>query len=346
MIRNTIIGLVFAISVMGQVNTNIPIFIKGNMGIKYNSRLAVGKVGISDEYTISNNISNSSTFVGTIKFKPYIAGTVYGVAQNASLNYEVVCGVFNSRIGKAIDVGRIYGSVPIDPNGQYNYDAGDLKLGVVGQGQIASFESKFGGTVLGKSLVKKSAGMLDSLGISRMIGGKTVTIKVKKSDKMLFQSHKLPSGPVPFYPDSIVNGSMVYDYDRFVWFFDNVTITYYFQGGQKTDRLTGNIRWVESPQRKSNGLGEYQFDVRLNEPPANESAVFNTAAVDEESFFAVDNALSALTGTMKYKDTIRDETVIASQVDIDLIGNKMSKQQCMNIYKLIFFSCIVPVNAE
>jgi len=53
-----------------------------------------------------------------------------------------------------------------------------------------------------------------------------------------------------------------------------------------------------------------------------------------------------LVGVMKYKDTLQGETVVASRVAIDLTGNQLTKQQVMNLFKLVFFSSIVPINAE
>jgi hypothetical protein len=174
---------------------------------------------------------------------------------------------------------------------------------------------------------------------------KGVAISVSKYDKMEFQQHVLASGPVQIYPEVTVNGSLIYDYGRSAWYFQNVTVAYTIEGRRMQDTLTGNIRWVESANRKSNGEGEYQFDIRVNEPPPSEAAVF-AAPSDESAFFATDNLISALVGTMKYKDTLNGDSVVASAVTIDLTGNKLTKQQTMYLCKLLFLSAIVPLNAE
>jgi len=168
---------------------------------------------------------------------------------------------------------------------------------------------------------------------------------VSKYDKMEYQQHVLAAGPVQIYPEVTVNGSLIYDYGRSAWYFQNVTVSYTVEGRQMSDKLTGNIRWVESANRKSTGEGEYQFDVHVNEPLPNEAAVF-AAPSDESAFFATDDAVSALVGTMKYKDTMRGDDAIASDVAIDLTGNKLTKQEAMCLCKLLIFSTIVPMNSE
>jgi hypothetical protein len=138
---------------------------------------------------------------------------------------------------------------------------------------------------------------------------------------------------------------MIYDYGRTAWYFDNVTVTYVIDGRQYQDKLTGNIRWIESPSRASNGEGEYQFDVRVNEPAQSEASVF-TGPADEAAFFATDDAIPALTGVMKYKDTLVGDTVTASAVTVDLKGNKLSKQQTMYLAKLLLMTCVIPLNSD
>jgi hypothetical protein len=185
----------------------------------------------------------------------------------------------------------------------------------------------------------------EALSITKSINGKSVAIAVTKYDKMEFQSHVLAAGPVQIYPEAVVNGSMIYDYGRTAWYFDNVTITYALDGQQRQDKLTGNIRWIEAANRAASGEGEYQFDIRVNEPAQTEASVFSGPA-DESAFFSTDDAIPALTGVMKYKDVLIGEKVTASAVTVDLKGNKLTKQQAMNLAKLLLLSAVVPLNAE
>ncbi len=337
--------------------TNKPSFVRGTIDIKYNTRIlsdSNGKPnkGIPDIYKLNVNISDSAIFRGTISHFPLLMGglVVNSVQQPSSLNYDMECDVVNpNNPAQTRNVGRVYGLVPIDVNGVYRFNDGTLKVGVYQIGTARGFESKFTGLAAGKPIIKKE-GFFDklkkeALNISKQVNGKTVTVIVKKYDKMTFQSHTFAAGPVQIYGEATVNGEMIYDYDRYAWYFQNVGISYVVDGKQMVDKLTGNIRWVESPNRKSNGEGEYQFDIRVNEPPPSESAIF-AGASDESAFFQTDNTIPALTGAMKYKDSMQNQNVTASMVQIDLVGNKLSKQQVMNLAKLLILSSIVPINAE
>jgi hypothetical protein len=348
--------LALIVQVMADPSTNPPTFIAGDLNIKYNSRLKPNTVGEYDVYSLNVNISNSAKFIGVITNIPIVMGNVYGVSQNSSLEYNIDCFVVNPnwtpqsppRVIKEKQVARMYGKVPISQDGLYNYDVGTIKIG----GTLAGAgEAPFKGSVQGKPLYRPK-GWFDSLkqetlSLTRNVGGQTKSIAIKKYDKMAFRQHTMGSGPIGMYPEATVNGEMIYDYDRGVWYFDNVIISYYNNGQQIAQKLTGNIRWSEQPAKGNSRLGEYQFDIRVNEPPPNEASVFNTSApADESAFFEVDDKLRTLGGVMKYSDTLSGNKVIASSVKIDLIGNKLSKQETMNIFKLVFFTCIVPVNAE
>jgi hypothetical protein len=153
---------------------------------------------------------------------------------------------------------------------------------------------------------------------------------------MEFQNLVVAMGPVGIYPETTISGSIIYDYGRSAWHFQSLTVTYTVDGKRIQDNLTGNIRWNKD---------QYDFDIKVNEPVAGESAVF-AAAADESAFFAVDNAVSGLTGTMKYKDTTSNDKVIASNVKVDLVGNKLNKQQTMYLFKMLFLVSVVPFNAE
>lgn len=347
-ITTTLIALILALNAGAQ--TNKPTFIKGTMDIRFNTRtVAEPTKGVTDLYTLNLNVSDSALFKGTIAFTPYLASFL-GAVQSASLNYNIECDVVNpANPSQTKNVGRLYGIVPITPEGVYKFGDGSLRVGVYASGRSQEFESKFTGTAAGKPLVR-SEGFLDKLkreamNISKTVNGKTVTLIVKKYDKMTFTGHVMGQGPVPIYGEATVSGEMVYDYARLAWYFNNLKMSYAQDGQSKVDTLTGSIRWVESPQRKSNGEGEYQFDVRVNEPPPSESSAFS-AATDESAFFQTDDTVAGLSGTMKYRDTMKGETVTASVVAVDLKGSKLSRQQTMNLAKLIMISSIIPINAE
>ncbi|MFT3870896.1 MAG: hypothetical protein QM715_20780 [Nibricoccus sp.] len=345
------IASIFAISAFAQTpaQSSKPTFIKGDLNIRFNTRKTEdGKIkeGVSDVYTLNVNVSDSSLFRGTIEHRPTIPGT-FGVAQTGQLTYALDCDVINpANVSQTRNVGKLFGTIPVDQNNVYRFSDGSLRVSVFGIGAAKGFESKFSGLALGKPPAK-SEGIIDRMKKEALNfrNSKGVSISVSKYDKMEFQQHVLASGPVQIYPEVTVNGSLIYDYGRSAWFFQNVTVTYAVDGRRLQDSLTGNIRWVESANRRSNGEGEYQFDIRVNEPPPSEAAVF-AAPSDESAFFATDDLITSLVGTMKYKDTMSGDSVISSSVTIGLTGNKLTKQQTMYLCKLLFLSAVVPLNAE
>jgi hypothetical protein len=281
--------------------------------------------------------------------------------QTATVDYDITLSVRNPQNpSQTMAVGKFVGTVPVDRNGVYQYDAGNLRIAVDAKGRAAEFTSAFKGLAEGKA--PEGAGTLrDTLTkqaltvTQRVKGGQLQKIVVTKYDFMNFNGLQMAAGPVKAYPESRVNGKMAYDYQRSAWYFKTdssapVVLAYTNKDGKdESDTLSGNIRWVEDPQRAINGKGQYEFDLRVDEPldpkATTEAAVF--APVDDESaFFATDTGINGLTGTMKYKDTMSGDTVTASHVEFDLIGNGLDKTQVVNIAKLIGLVCIVPMNAE
>ncbi len=318
-------------------------FIKGDLNIRYDSRINADSNGIpekdtSDVYTINLNVSNSSAYRGTIVAVPYVAGGTFSSNQLGSLTYSIESDVINPKNPAQIKkgIGKLFGVVPVSENNVYDFTAGSVKSTTFSSGQGRGLESRFSGIAVGKPPVKK-VGLIDAVKKElKMTNAKGKSISVTKYDKMEFQSLVIPAGPIQIYPESIVSGVMIYDYGRSAWYFQNVTISYTGADGRRIqDTIAGNIRWNKD---------QYDFDVHVNEPVSTEASVFTDS--DESSFFAVDTSIPALTGTMKYKDTVTGGKVLASSVTIDLVGNKLTKQQTMYLNKLIFLVSVVPLNAE
>ena len=328
-------------------------FVKGELLIQFNTRTQLDgdkpKAGVTDKYKLNLNVSDSVVFEGTIEALPFIKNKISS-NQDGQLTHAIECFVLNPKnTAQRRNIGRLFGTVPVDAQNVYRFEDGNLRIGIFGSGGAQGFESKVKGLALGKPpaggegfLAKTKK---DILNIGRSVGGKTVTLAVTKYDQMTFQQHILSAGPVMVYPEVTVNGPMVYDYDRTAWYFNGVTVTYSVDGRLLADKLSGNIRWVESSDRTSSGKGEYQFDIRVNEKPPSEASVF-AAAADEAAFFAIDSEIAGLTGTMKYKDTIINDVVTTSVVVVDLKGNQLTKQQVMYLTKLLMMSSVVPLNAE
>jgi hypothetical protein len=184
----------------------------------------------------------------------------------------------------------------------------------------------------------------------RIIGDKTVEIKIKKSDPMRFENIELAKGPVETYPRTSVNGTLNYDYETGNYFADNITFHYSIGGKDYTDIVTGTIKWVEDPSRKTNGKGQYEFNLRFNEEknkaPSGEAAAFAKMS-DEEAFFAVDNTIPTLTGKIAYVDTMSagGDAPASSKITYNLNANKLNKLQVVNFFKL-WLIAVGPTNDE
>lgn len=330
------IALLAALTASAQ--SNKPVTVNGTLGIQYNSRVTAGA---RDIYTLDLNYSDSAVFRGTITNTPIIVGT-FGVIRNASLNYQLDVDVVNpSNPAQRRNVERLVGVVPITPEGVYTYTW--LKVLPIGQG----FERAYEGRAEGKPIYKPK-GWLDTLKKEAQRFNKGgVSITVTNYDVMNFSGHKMAAILSSLYPEAMVNGRMLYDYSRYTWLFQDVAVNYAVDGVLKVDKISGSIRWLEKPKAGSSRDGEYQFDVRINEP-VSEGSTFAGAkqASSEASFFEVDNTIPALTGTMRYRDSFTGEKVTTSSVTIDLKGNGLTRQQGMNLTKLILLSAIVPMNAE
>jgi len=349
-------ALIMMAATCAFAQTNPPTFIRGGMSMQFNTKTQTDssgkpKLGVTDNYQVNVNVCNSTIFRGGISATPLVmGGMLNSVQQPSSLNFDMHCDVVNpANPAQTKEVGRIYGIVPIDQNGVYRFDDGTLQIAINQIGAAHDFTAKFKGLAAGKPPVK-ALGLMDTvhkavMDVSKQVNGKTVTVQVKKYDLMKFQNFVLAGGPVQIYQDVTVNGEMIYDYDRGAWYFKDLTISYMDNGRQLADRISGSILWVEKPDRKTTGLGEYDFDVRVNEPAPGEASVFAGAA-DEAAFFTSDATIPCLTGTMKYKDVLRGDATIASNVTIDLSGNKLTKQQAMCLCKLLVFSAIVPMNSD
>jgi hypothetical protein len=336
------IAVFSSISAIAQTNT----FIRGSLDIKYNSRQSPGVKNVKDVYSVTINVANSALFQGTITDTPQIIdGWISkSVVQSRVLNFDISCDVVNPKNpAQTRNVGKIYGNVDIDSEGNYLYDKGGVSVDILPMGNAGGFSSKFGGQTKGKPLIRPSNWLetlkSSTVNITRNVNGKTTTVSLKKYDKMEFKQHIIAAGPVQIYQPVTVNGELLYDYDKSCWFFNNLTIQYAELNTVKIDRLSGTIRW----EKKAN---EYQFDIRVNEPPPNVNAAFETSSGDESNFFETDLTVPSLIGSMKYQDISRAGITVSSMVNVDLKGNNITKQQTMALCKIIIFSAIVPMNAD
>ncbi len=353
----TIIASLFALissNLVAQTpSTSAPLSIKGDMKITFNTKSnPVGTKGIQDIYSIDLNVANSVVFHGEITDRPQIIEGMISksITQPRNNKYNIDCNVLNpANISQSKNIGRMYGVVPISSEGIYDYDKSNLVVDILPIGNSAGFTSKFTGKAAGKPLVRPSNWtdtVRDAVNITRMVNGKPSTVTLKRYDKLEFRNVVLAQGPIQIYQSVSINGTMLYDYDKNCWFFNNFTSQYADGQTVKIDRIAGTMRWVEDSNRKSNGIGHYDTDIRVNEPIQDGSSVFS-APTDESSFFATNSSIPGLVGTLKYKDTINSEgNTVASLVNIDLNANNINKQQIMVLAKIIIFSAIIPMNSD
>lgn len=348
-IKRSIVVLIAIATLAVSAETNKPPAVHGNMEIRFNSRV---QPGASDIYALNVNMADSVVFRGNLTNVPIIVEGTFSatIKRPSSLSYAVDLDVVNpNNPAQTRNIGKLYGAAPILMNGTYDFNASSVRVHVYATGRAPEYNSKYGGLAIGKPLYKPKNWFEDAkrdvMKVTGQNHGKSTALAVTNYDFMTFQSHRIAGGPVGIYPEATVDGKMIYDRDRVAWYFNNVTITYPADGVQKIDRLSGSVRWLEQPRKGSSRDGEYQFDIRVNEPQATEASAF-TAGSDENAFFETDSSIPALIGTWKYHDSFTGEKVAASAITIELSSNKLGKQQVMNLTKLLLFTATIPFNSE
>lgn len=351
------LGIYFLLSLSSFAqNTPLPT-IKGKLDIIYNTRTQLDdmekpKAGVQDVYTYNLVAIDTLLFQGTIHHQPTLFSSILGrEIQSAFLTYNMEVSIRNPKnMSQVKNIGKLIGTVPIDRKGVYRYSDGTFRMAIDSVGQASGFDSKFQGLAEGKPPVntsKLARAQKQAVTVTKSVSGKKMNIVVSDYDVMRFSGLELAAGPAKVYSEVKVDGEMLFDYERSAWYFQKIQLAYLFEGKPLVDRLSGSIKWIEHPERSTNGEGHYDFDVRVNEPDPSETeaAVFE-AAEDESAFFEATEDLPALTGTAKYKDIIKNEVVQASTVTLDLKGKGLNKIQVVNLMKLIWFISVVPMNAE
>lgn len=310
-------------------------------------------IGAKDKYTFTLRVAETTEFAGEIQRQPNLYSKLINrKKQEAQLFYKINMAVLNPKdLKQKKSVGSWVGTVPIDTaSGAFDLSGGSakesaLRIAVDAVGKASAFTENFGGKLVGKAENKES---LAAYTFKRVVGNKEVKVEVKKSDPIRFDSVSLAKGPSENYPRTSVSGRLDYDYETGNWFTDGIRFRYTLDGKETEDVITGSIKWVEDPDRKSNGKGHYEFNLRFNEEK-NKKAGSEAAAFDkmseEDAFFAVDDSVPCLTGKIIYQDTMSGESVTASKVEYHLNANKLTKQQVMNFFKM-WMLAVGPTNDE
>ena len=310
--------------------------------------------GVKDTYKAEIKVANTWGFAGTILSQPTILSSLMGSEkQPGTLEYSMQLSVFNpANPSQSKAVGVLAGGVPIDKTGAYQFGNGSMRVAINAAGMASGFDSAFRGMI--KGLPPKDDSWLGSaskktMALTKTVKGRQVKLLLSKFDKMDFLGFTIASGPLKKYAEALVNGEMLYDYERSAWYFNNFSVSYAVDGRTQVDKVTGNIKWVPSPQRASNGEGYYEFDVRVNEPvqaAATDAAAVFAPADDAAAFFAIDTSIPSMTGVVKYKDSLSGETVTRSQITWELQANQLNDVQQTYLAKLLALVCVVPFNAE
>lgn len=310
-------------------------------------------LGAKDTYKFQLSVAETTEFAGTITRQPNLfSKLIASKKQDAELRYDVTLAVLNPRdLKQKRVVGKWVGTVPVDPqSGAFDLAGGrakesPLRISVDAIGRAAAFQDPFSGRLVGKAEKKDN---LAQYTFKRLVGNREVQVVVKRSDPMRFENLVLAKGPTENYPRTTVNGRLDYDYETGNWFTDGIRLSYNADGRDVTDVITGSIKWVEDADRKANGKGYYEFNLRFNEEKnrqgANEAAAFEKMS-DEEAFFAVDDSVPSLTGRVSYVDAMSGDTVTSSKVTYALNANKLTKQQVVSFFKLWLVG-VGPINDE
>jgi hypothetical protein len=333
-----------------------PGIISGTMDIDFKSRKNLNEKnvpqrGFADVYSVMLNVVKTTEFKGQIQRLPYVPGILGYQEQKGQLVYSLDLAVINPvDMTQKKTIGKWVGTVPIGKDGVYSIEGtpdSKHRIAVDAVGRAAAFTDGFGGKLVGKG--KKPSNAVTYI---RQLAGKEVKVEVKNTDPMRFESLVLAVGPAQSYPRTTVNGNLDYDYETGNYYTNGIRFSYNQNGKDVEDVVTGSIKWVEDPNRAANGKGQYEFNLRWNEAkakPATTEADAFAKLSDEEAFFAVDNAVPALTGTISYEDqmiSVGDKQLPGnSRVKYNLNANQLTKVQVMNFLKL-WLVCVGPTNDE
>ena len=332
--------------------------IKGTMHIEFGTRTNLASDGKSpapgatDVYKTELEVMSSVIFRGAVTRQPWLPTKLLGrTAQDGFLQYDLALILRNpANPSQTVTLGKWAGAMGLDGGGKYSLaeapdGKGVMRIATDAVGKIPGFTSNFGGVMQGR--VPEQAGIWGladraskkiNKSYVRLVGGKVIKQVVNGADPMELQQVNLAEGPLAQYPETKFNGSIDYDSENSNWYID-ATASYNLNGQVVNDRYSGTIRWTEDPDRKANGKGKYDVNVRLNEKPASEADAFAASGKSGEAdFFSADAAVPGFTGTIAYVDKFlpgSDETTIASDVAYNVDANQASKIQAMDFAKIL-----------
>lgn len=308
--------------------------------------------GSKDVYTLDLTVLGTAALRGTLERQPWLINPETGRAlQPASLRFDLALAASDpGSPGKTQAVARWTGTVPVDDDGVYLLDAGKAAGGGlrVVPGAPGGAEHPFTGRLVGKPPVKNWF-LPRPRTFTRVVAGRTVSVQVRGTDPMELKDVVLPAGAVGDDPRAVVSGRLELDYTGGSWFTDGLRIRYAADGAEVEDVVRGSIRWVPDPERKENGKGRYEVNLRVNEArqgPTVQGPGAPGANDGPEAFFAPDPAVPSLTGRLELTDTLApDGRVATSQVVYRLNANHLTRAQVLNLFKL-WVLAVAPSNDD
>jgi hypothetical protein len=318
-------------------------YISGTLVVDWNSRLPQNqdadhpKLGVSDLYHMDATVG-LTFYKGQISCLPYVFSRHIGrVLQEGSCHYDLDLGVINPKnTSQKRVVGKLVGQRPLDREGRTDLSASNLRVEVQTIGQAKGFSSTFAGLIQGRPV--KAETTLNKLiaqakrktaTITRMMGGKQVSLTLANVDPVTFQGVKVAAGPSSNYPEARINGQFIYSYETDNWF-PAFTLAY----GDSQDKVSGGMKWVDDGDTS----GHYELNILLNEEqaPQGEAAAF-AAPQGEDAFFMADPGKSTLKGTISFVDT--HVTGVGEPVKSDIkyaIGlQQLTAQQAQVLWKTL-----------
>lgn len=285
--------------------------VTGEIVADFGSRKWAGATGV-DTYTVTNlTAADLMVMNGMISRTP-----------EKSLTYSVKFDLFNPKnpAQLAKEAAILRGDVIIDQSGRYDPAAGKLRIDVV-KGTQASYP--FRGGLQGREVTRwwelseqlKKAQQKAAKEYSRVVEGKTVTIKVSNVDPLKFDGLVLGAGPFSYLPETTVRGSLDYDYELGNWLLDNngLTLSYQLSDKAVNDRVTGSIRFAEEAGhatvdgKKVDFTGYYEYNLRFNEEAQKADAAFfdsDNASAEMDAFFSTaDQSKPGIYGRVYFTDS-------------------------------------------
>ena len=330
-----------------------PLKLTGSVQINFQSRDAVhGKDGGTDNYKVDLNVAGFLRIHGIITRKPRAVGSILGREKTPrELEFNLGIDLIHPDTHEQMRAGRWSGVASVSKDGVYTLSGGEHPLAIATKvaADRGGVNGAFSGAIQGKP--EQSAGFLRQY--TRWIGGRKVSYQAQHTDPLEFRNLVLAAGPIESYPEVSVNGNLDYDYDTGNWITGGIVMKYRSAGNDLADTVTGTIKWIEDPNRKINGRGQYQVNLRFNENDSRQSdeGRFFEAVSDEEAFFVPQQGIPSLVGTISYLDRFdlnpetQESTVLSSRISYDLFAPDLSKQQLVNFLKL-WLLLSGPVNDE